>query len=324
MRGMKNRALNYQVLVNKSIDYEKRRFDNTWRESAGQQRGLEGRSSPMASRHRKTCGVLNRIHVDSSKLNNNAPNRPGQNLNTAQKKEKKNPSAAPRQYEVGQYLYEDHVQEEDPVRLAKSKQRRCTPGGAPHQDQGPMLVPAAKNIPKARKLTQRLDSRLNGADLYVVRQAWQHRTMKRNSQPELKQDDELSTIRSDVSETLSASCLPKGPLSLHDELKCSPPLPPKLALQKDSQCEPQLPATSSRPCYRCISYMEWAGIRRVFWTNEDGDWEGGKVRDLVDALGLNEASNGASEDTSASIFITKHEILMLRRQMGDDQGQKGR
>ena len=62
--------------------------------------------------------------------------------------------------------------------------------------------------------------------------------------------------------------------------------------------------------------MEWAGIRRVFWTNAEGDWEGAKVRDLVDALGLNAAGNGASEDTSASMFITKHEILMLRRQMG--------
>lgn len=322
---MKNRASNHQVLVNKSVDYEKRRFDNTWKESARQRRRLEGRSSPMASQHRKTCGVLNPIHVESSELNNNAPNRPGHNSNTDQKtNEKKNPSTAPRQYEVGQYLYEDHVQEENPVGLAKSKQRRCTPGGAPHQYQGPMLVPVAKNIPKARKLTQRLDSRLNGADLYVVRQAWQRRNMKRSSQPELKKDDELSSIPPDLSKTLSVPCLPKGPPSLHDELKCSAPPPPKLALQKDSQREPQLSAASSRPCYRCISYMEGAGIRRVFWTNEDGDWEGGKVRDLVDALGLNEASNGVSEDTSASIFITKHEILMLRRQMGDHQGQKGR
>lgn len=189
---------------------------------------------------------------------------------------RKNSSTAPRQYEVGQYLYEDHVQEGNPVRLTKSKQRRCTTGGAPHQDQGSMLVPVAKNIPKAKKLTQRLDSRLNGADLYVARQAWQHRNTKRNSQPELKQDDELSCIRSDLSGPLSAPCPPKGPLSLHDELKCSAPPPPKLALQEDSQCEPQLSATSSRPCYRCISYMEWAGIRRVFWTTEDGYWEGGK------------------------------------------------
>ncbi|KAF7512855.1 hypothetical protein GJ744_011958 [Endocarpon pusillum] len=187
-----------------------------------------------------------------------------------------------------------------------------------------MLVPVAKNILKARKLTERLDSRLNGADLYVVRQAWQHRKMKRNSQPELKHDDALSSIRSDLSETLSAPCPPKGPLSLYDELQCSAPPPPKLALQEGSQCEPQLSATSSRPCYRCISYMERAGIRRVFWTNEDGYWEGGKVRDLADALGLKEASNGASEVTSAGIFITKHEILLLRRQMGNHQGQKER
>lgn len=68
--------------------------------------------------------------------------------------------------------------------------------------------------------------------------------------------------------------------------------------------------------------MEWVGIRRVFWTNHDGDWEGGKVRDLVDALGLKEERVGVADDTSASMFVTKHEILMLRRQMGNSQRSK--
>ena len=318
-RGIEHGALNHQPVVKKSIGYEKRRFENTWRESARQQRRLEGRSTPMPSRHKTTCGVLNQVHVDSSKLKNCVPNQPRQNLDTDQKEnENKNPHAVPRQYEVGQYQDEDHVQEGNPGCSAKSKQRRCTPAGAPHQDHGPTLIPLAKSTPKARKATQRLDSRLNGADLYVVRQAWQHRTAKRNRQPKLNQEVEVCSIPSTSSETLSARCPPpKGPLSLHDELKCSAaPPPPKLTVQNDSQCGPPLPATSSRPCYRCISYMERAGIRRVFWTNANGDWEGAKVRDLVDALGPNAAGNGASEDTSASMFITKHEILMLRRQMG--------
>ena len=60
--------------------------------------------------------------------------------------------------------------------------------------------------------------------------------------------------------------------------------------------------------------MEWAGIRRVFWSNNDGDWEGGKVRDLVDALGLDQATAGDSDHTRASMFVTKHEILMLKQQ----------
>jgi len=62
--------------------------------------------------------------------------------------------------------------------------------------------------------------------------------------------------------------------------------------------------------------MHSAGIRRVFWTNEHGIWEEGKVRDLVAAL------DGTDEDTVESklggptgngLFVTKHEVLMLRR-----------
>ena len=55
--------------------------------------------------------------------------------------------------------------------------------------------------------------------------------------------------------------------------------------------------------------MQWAGIRRVFWTNDEGQWEGAKVRDLVDALEL-----GTTTGTS-SMFVTKHEVLMLRQQI---------
>lgn len=70
--------------------------------------------------------------------------------------------------------------------------------------------------------------------------------------------------------------------------------------------------------------MEWAGIRRVFWTNQDGDWEGSKVRDLVDALGLKTGDARATDNTMANMFVTKHEILMLKRQMGDGRGlEKG-
>lgn len=37
----------------------------------------------------------------------------------------------------------------------------------------------------------------------------------------------------------------------------------------------------SRPCWRCLEWMRWAGIKRVFWTNVNGEWEGGKVADLL-------------------------------------------
>jgi len=67
--------------------------------------------------------------------------------------------------------------------------------------------------------------------------------------------------------------------------------------------------------YRCISYMHSAGIKRVFWTNSKGEWEGGKVRDLVDDI------ESPSIDTNGDIvenagrrpvFVTKAEVLILK------------
>ncbi|KAK0570159.1 hypothetical protein OC861_000108 [Tilletia horrida] len=37
----------------------------------------------------------------------------------------------------------------------------------------------------------------------------------------------------------------------------------------------------SRPCWRCLKWMEWAGIKRVFWTDDQGVWEGAKVVQLL-------------------------------------------
>lgn len=59
--------------------------------------------------------------------------------------------------------------------------------------------------------------------------------------------------------------------------------------------------------------MHNVGIKRVFWTTEGGEWEGAKVRDLVDALdgsGFDDGGDGSG------VFVTKHEVLMLRRMMG--------
>lgn len=75
----------------------------------------------------------------------------------------------------------------------------------------------------------------------------------------------------------------------------------------------------SRPCYRCIMYMHNVGIKRVFWTNSCGQWEGGKVRGMVDAL--DGSKSGTDSDSLgpgvSSMFVTKHEVLMLRRVMGE-------
>jgi hypothetical protein len=64
--------------------------------------------------------------------------------------------------------------------------------------------------------------------------------------------------------------------------------------------------------------MASAGIKRVFWTNDKGDWEGAKVRDLVDALdNMGSQQPGGISATLSSVFVTKHEVLMLRRMMSD-------
>lgn len=86
-------------------------------------------------------------------------------------------------------------------------------------------------------------------------------------------------------------------------------------------CSAQLPVISaSRPCYRCIAMASSVGIRRMFWTNANGQWEGGKVRDLVEALelaGASDAHSGSEWGGTAhdGAFVTKHEVLMRRRML---------
>ena len=64
--------------------------------------------------------------------------------------------------------------------------------------------------------------------------------------------------------------------------------------------------------------MASVGIKRVFWTDTSGNWDSAKVRDLVDALEtLNSEEPDAASVTSNNVFVTKHEVLMLRRMMGD-------
>jgi hypothetical protein len=62
--------------------------------------------------------------------------------------------------------------------------------------------------------------------------------------------------------------------------------------------------------------MHAVGIKRVFWTNADGDWEGAKVRELVEALEMGEDEPGNDDGGDKGFFVTKHEVLMLKRVMG--------
>ena len=88
--------------------------------------------------------------------------------------------------------------------------------------------------------------------------------------------------------------------SLHDELGfCK-----ERELVEDARSLRPLPrqrvATLSRPCHRCVSYMHSAGVKRVFWTNAKGEWEGAKIEELVDAL---EKADGSVGTESKALFV---------------------
>lgn len=170
------------------------------------------------------------------------------------------------------------------------------------------------------------DSRLRGADLYVARLGWSKRTVP-TTPAESKSSSDCSTLQQ-VDSAGSANPLDRIPPSgsLHDELRF-----PGIDCKSSSLAEPiqeQASASPSRPCYRCVSYMHFVGIKRVFWTNGKGEWEGGKVRDLVDALETAGLPDGNIEDGCGNtagtakggvagngVFVTKHEVLTLRRLM---------
>ncbi|PMD48764.1 hypothetical protein L207DRAFT_627454 [Hyaloscypha variabilis F] len=155
------------------------------------------------------------------------------------------------------------------------------------------------------------DFRLKGSDLYVARLGMCQIT------PPL--DLKLKQHASKIAAPASSSSPRSEPASLYDELSqlsrtpspsTSPPNPPPIL-------KPEVRA--SRPCYRCVSAMHAVGIKRVFWTNADGEWEGAKVRDLVDALEKGIEGDGDGTGTgqeNKGVFVTKHEVLMLKRIMG--------
>lgn len=166
--------------------------------------------------------------------------------------------------------------------------------------------------------------RLNGSDLYVVRLGRPDNAKSTRcssslllspitepTPPDAVTEDTASEI-SDSSRTSSTST---G--SLHDELlnphpKPSPPISP--AAQVDATFLDVSAIRSSRPCYRCIEAMHSAGVKRVFWTEEgSSEWRGAKVRDLVAVLDGTRGSDGSSG--VEQMFVTKHELLMLRRCM---------
>lgn len=159
--------------------------------------------------------------------------------------------------------------------------------------------------------------KLVGADLYVMRLARPSTgpLARKILQKSPNQNYTVNiTEKSDACSTSSKVSLPTG--SLHDELSCAATEAAKKAespIDKPDEVETTQLVAESRPCYRCISYMHSVGIKRVFWTTSEGKWEGAKVRDLVDHLEWAMASS--DNPLGLPVFVTKHEVLLLRRLM---------
>jgi hypothetical protein len=175
----------------------------------------------------------------------------------------------------------------------------------------PILLPKGHTNQASHSVADRTKhSRLYGADLYVARLGWRPSSSVKASRGCCTASDTLQEDSSDNSKS------PSG--SLHDELLNSQPRTPSLSNLPAFKAESQPSVLASRPCYRCISYMHSVGIKRVFWTTDTGEWECAKVRDLVDAL--DNLGNVDMTDTAtalSNVFVTKHEVLMLRRTMFD-------
>ncbi|RYP92997.1 hypothetical protein DL770_000871 [Monosporascus sp. CRB-9-2] len=160
--------------------------------------------------------------------------------------------------------------------------------------------------------------RLIGADIYIARLGAPVRKLQKHEgksgEVALRQETspEVDTC---ISPTLSSTSTTSSG-SLHEELRCKDhkSTGPKTSATVHPVFE-RHQVRDSRPCYRCVSYMHSAGVRRCFWTNHEGQWESAKVRDLFDQLAGAGSCDGKGGDSDGpgSVFITKHEILMLRR-----------
>lgn len=214
--------------------------------------------------------------------------------------------------DVGQYRRHRHHSRHEAQQSPTNQQQQ------PHKTSSAVVVPQSRIVTKSHPVAERMkDSRLNGADLYVARlgKKGNHnhydcgcRHDKHTAEHNTSATKEGGEFIQSISDSSPKAKTPTG--SLHDELRFpSLPAKEKSPLSPTPKSE-QLTATHSRPCYRCISYMHSAGIKRVFWTNNNGDWEGGKVRELVDALEapMSPDSGGGAR----SVYVTKSEVLLLK------------
>lgn len=228
-----------------------------------------------------------------------------------------------------------HIIVLDAADVEKSDKIRDRREIEPPQTQ-PMLLAKGRN---SSTNDRKMHPRLIGADLYVARLGWSksrsgpscslHKLpttcrLEATTATSISQDDDVDSMTSSLASLQSiSSSSPSASRSgsLHDELINSSPSAPTPSTPRvdNSTTLDRSAVRESRPCYRCVAYMHSVGIKRVFWTNDAGEWEGGKVRDLVDALdcSMESVSNGGGGGpTGNGVFVTKHEVLMLKRKMG--------
>jgi len=188
------------------------------------------------------------------------------------------------------------------------------------RDSPTFLLSQGLKTSSSQKVKDRMkDQRLRGSDLYVARLCWRETEDHPSFECNKVQTDVLKGLEIDLPS--DGDCQPVQTLtgSLHDELRFCKPKGSQSNAERSRFVLKKPTATLSRPCYRCISYMYSAGIKRVFWTNTRGKWEGAKVQELVDASegSSSSAGNGSGGGSDRnSLFVTKHEVLMLRKTTG--------
>ena len=122
------------------------------------------------------------------------------------------------------------------------------------------------------------DSRVRGADLYVVR---------------LLQDTESKAKAKEQRRRQHGFTSSRIPI---------PTVEPRYA--------------DSRPCWRCLEWMYWAGIKRVYWTDPDGDWYGDKVAHLLFGSTSHDSSSATTVYVPVHLTQYEHAAAMLRIKAG--------
>jgi hypothetical protein len=183
---------------------------------------------------------------------------------------------------VSTYMYHESISNLSQARSIVSKA-----DGTPRTINAALINSSrAHSGTSTRKNSSSERSRLEGADLYVCRigNFKQPGLFPPALVPRIAEADpaELDTdTDSDLTSSTSTMSLAG---SLHDELVESRSRnKPDMEPMSDSMFD-RNKILASRPCYRCVHYMHSVGIKRVFWTNQGGQWEGAKVHELVSAL----------------------------------------